>query len=123
MPATVCFTSATASSTCRTFAFATTPTSSTSWTRFCDLSAAYVGATAYEETIWIARENSTGAGEQPDHEAIDAQLRDVMASMAEKFPFMARYAAEMTAGDGEDRFEFGVDVLVNGLTAVSKKYG
>jgi AcrR family transcriptional regulator len=89
---------------------------------FCDLAAAYVGATAYEETIWTTRENTTAAGEQPDHEAIDAQLREVMEAMAEKFPFMARYAQEMTAGDGEDRFEFGIDVLVSGLAAVSERY-
>jgi AcrR family transcriptional regulator len=89
---------------------------------FCDLAAAYVGATAYEESIWVARENTTAAGEQPDHEAIDVQLREYMESMAEKFPIMARYARELTAGDGEDRFEFGLDVLVSGLVAVSERY-
>lgn len=89
---------------------------------FCDLAAAYVGAAAYEETIWIARENSTAAGEQPDPEAIDAELRAVMESMADRFPLMARHASEMTAGDGDDRFGFGVDVLVSGLAAVSEKY-
>jgi hypothetical protein len=35
---------------------------------------------------------------------------------------MARYARELTAGDGEDRFEFGLDVLVSGLVAVSERY-
>jgi AcrR family transcriptional regulator len=89
---------------------------------FCDLAAAYVGATAYEEMIWTSRENSTAAGDQPDHEAIDAQLREVMTSMAQKFPFMATYADELTAGDGHDRFEFGIDVLVSGLAAVSDRY-
>jgi AcrR family transcriptional regulator len=89
---------------------------------FCDLAAAYVGATAYEESIWTARENSTAAGEEPDHEAIDEQLRETMAALAERFPTMARYAREMTAGDGVDRFEFGMDVLVSGLAAVSERY-
>ena len=28
----------------------------------------------------------------------------------------------MTAGDGDDRFEFGLDVLVAGLAAVSDRY-
>ena len=78
--------------------------------------------TAYEELIWTTRENSTAAGEEPDHEEIDAQLRDLIAAMDERFPTMARYAKEMTAGDGEDRFEFGVDVLVSGLAAVSERY-
>jgi AcrR family transcriptional regulator len=89
---------------------------------FCDLCAAYVGAVAYEETIWISRENSTAAGEQPDHELLDEQLRAMMASLAERFPLIGRYAQEMTAGDGDERFEFGVDVLVSGLAAVSERY-
>ena len=35
---------------------------------------------------------------------------------------MRRYSTELTAGDGDERFEFGIDVLVNGLAAVSEKY-
>jgi len=89
---------------------------------FCDLAAAYVGAIAYEETIWMARENSSGAGEPPDHEAIDEQLRDMMAGLADRFPLLHRYADELTAGDGDERFEFGVNVLVGGLAAVSDSY-
>jgi len=89
---------------------------------FCDLAAAYVGAIAYEETIWIARQNSSPAGEVPDHEAIDEQLRELMSGLDDRFPLMHRYAEEMTAGDGDERFEFGIDVLVSGLAAVSEKY-
>jgi len=89
---------------------------------FCDLAAAYVGATAYEESIWTSRENSTPAGEEPDHPAIDEQLRQLMEAVADRFPTLSRYSAEMTAGDGDDRFEFGLDVLVSGLAAVSERY-
>ena len=42
--------------------------------------------------------------------------------LAERFPLIARHAAEMTAGDGDDRFEFGLDLLVSGLAAVSERY-
>ena len=42
--------------------------------------------------------------------------------MADRFPLIHQYAREMTAGDGDERFEFGLDVLVNGLAAVSEKY-
>ena len=48
---------------------------------FCDLAASYVGASAYEESIWTSRENSTAAGEEPDHQAIDERchlLQDVV---------------------------------------------
>jgi AcrR family transcriptional regulator len=90
---------------------------------FCDLSALYVGAIGVEESIWIARENSAPAGEQPDHEALDEQLSALMASLpAGEFPFATAMARELTAGDGSDRFEFGLDVLLAGLRAVSEKY-
>ena len=40
----------------------------------------------------------------------------------ELFPLLTKYSREMTTGDGHDRFEFGLDVLVAGLAAVSEKY-
>jgi AcrR family transcriptional regulator len=87
---------------------------------FCDLGSLYVGALAYEETIWLTREGSPG--EPLDHEALDEQLRTLMESVSDRFPHVRQYAAELTAGDGDERFEFGIDVLVAGLAAVSDKY-
>jgi AcrR family transcriptional regulator len=90
---------------------------------FCDLAPAYVASTAVEELIWTERENSTGAGEVPDHEAIDAQLTEFFESLpAESFPLLTAQARFVTNGDGVDRFEFGIDVLVAGLSAVSARY-
>ncbi len=90
---------------------------------FCDLMALYVGAIAYEEEIWSSRDNNTGPGEAPDHEALDQQLTDHFASLSpERFPFMTVLAAVMATGDGEERFEFGIDVLVSGLAAASSRY-
>jgi AcrR family transcriptional regulator len=89
----------------------------------CDAASLYVSAIAYEESIWIARENSTKAGEAPDHEAIDEQMLQFWQQLpAEQFPMLAAYSTEMTSGDGEDRFEFAIDVLVSGLAAVSERY-
>jgi AcrR family transcriptional regulator len=90
---------------------------------FCDVASLYVGAIAYEESIWIARENSTEAGAKPDHEAIDDQLVGFFEALPpDRFPFLTSLARVMTTGDGDDRFEFGIDVLINGLAAVSEKY-
>jgi AcrR family transcriptional regulator len=89
----------------------------------CDVGSLYVSAIAYEESIWIARENSTKAGDEPDHAAIDEQMLQFWQQLpAEQFPMLATYGTEMTAGDGQDRFEFGIDVLVSGLAAVSERY-
>ncbi len=38
---------------------------------------------------------------------------------ADRFPVLASVAEEMTGPDGEERFEFGLDVLIAGLEAVS----
>ncbi|HEX5087699.1 MAG TPA: TetR/AcrR family transcriptional regulator [Nocardioides sp.] len=89
----------------------------------CDVASLYVGALAYEESIWIARENSTKAGEQPDHEAIDEQMLQFWRQLPpERFPMLTTYTTEMTSGDGDERFEFGIDMLVSGLAAVSERY-
>ncbi len=69
------------------------------------------------------RENSTKAGEVPDHAAIDEQMLQFWQQLPPgQFPMLSRYSTEMTSGDGEDRFEFGIDMLVSGLAAVSERY-
>jgi AcrR family transcriptional regulator len=89
----------------------------------CDAGSLYVSAIAYEESIWMARENSTQAGEEPDHQAIDEQMLEFWHQLpVERFPMLTTYSTEMTSGDGEDRFEFAIDMLVSGLAAVSERY-
>ncbi len=90
---------------------------------FCDLAPQYVGSVAAEELIWTQRENSTEAGVEPDHPAIDAQLVEYFESLPpETFPLVTFMARVVTNGDGVDRFEFGIDVLVAGLAALSSRY-
>jgi hypothetical protein len=89
----------------------------------CDLAALYVSAVGYEEALWTQRENSTPAGEEPDHSAIDAEMLEFWHQLPpDRFPMLARYATELTSGDGDDRFGFALDVLISGLAAVSEKY-
>jgi hypothetical protein len=40
---------------------------------------------------------------------------------ADRFPILGGMAAELTAGDGHDRFLFGLDVLIAGLIAVGAR--
>jgi AcrR family transcriptional regulator len=90
----------------------------------CDLAALYVSAVGYEEALWMQRQNSTPSGEPPDHDQIDAEMVELWNQLPpELFPLLNRYSAELTNGDGDERFRFGVDVLVSGLAAVSGKYG
>jgi AcrR family transcriptional regulator len=90
---------------------------------FCDLAPQYVGSVAAEELIWVSRENSTGAGEEPDHAAIDDQISEIFESLPPaQFPHLTALARVVTNGDDVDRFEFGLDVLLSGLTAASPRY-
>jgi hypothetical protein len=38
---------------------------------------------------------------------------------AARFPNVVAFAAALTAGSGEERFEFGLEVLVGGLAALA----
>jgi hypothetical protein len=95
------------------------PRQAAAW--FCDLFALYVGAVAVEESIWVDRARDAGA-EGPDHAALDEQLGDYFSSLPpDKFPMLSALAREMVTGDGEDRFEFALDILIGGLKAYSAR--
>lgn len=81
-----------------------------------DMLAAYVMAIAYEDGLGVA----SGISEA---EIVDfiAELRTYYENLpADRFPNLVALAEELTAGDGDTRFEFGLEVLIRGLEAVSK---
>jgi|SRR4051812_48314069 AcrR family transcriptional regulator len=90
---------------------------------FCDLAALYVSAIAAEESIWVQRGKAAAAAGRPyTEEDVVAQVRQVFAALPPAaYPALTRYAGEMTTGDGDDRFEFGLEVLLAGLVAVSDR--
>ncbi|HET6550012.1 MAG TPA: TetR/AcrR family transcriptional regulator [Solirubrobacter sp.] len=75
-----------------------------------DLFALYVGAFAYEESL------------QRNPAADTAQFDEYLRSLPpEQFPIMTRLADELTAGDADARFEFGVEVLIAGVVALAER--
>jgi AcrR family transcriptional regulator len=78
-----------------------------------DLLSLYVTAIAYEESLY-----RTLYGD-PEHEEREvARLAERFAALdPERFPTMAALGPAMTRGDGQERFELGMDVIVNGLLA------
>jgi AcrR family transcriptional regulator len=77
-----------------------------------DLFALYVGAFAYEESL--ARNSAADA----------AQFREYLRSLPpEEFPVMTRLADDLTEGDADARFEFGVEVLIAGIEALAERRG
>jgi AcrR family transcriptional regulator len=83
-----------------------------------DLLTLFVGAVAYEETLWIAR-----LGPQGQEAMLErlGQIRDYFESLpADRFPNMVALAGQMMQPDeGDERFEFALDVLIGGLAAYS----
>jgi AcrR family transcriptional regulator len=77
--------------------------------------ALFLYVAAYCLELSIARQRAT----QDDVAWVldrDELLRRFTALPAETFPHITRYAAELTAGEGHDRFDFTVALMINGLT-------
>ncbi len=78
-----------------------------------DLLSLYVTATAFEETIYL-QQGLTG-------EAVGerfAQMHGYLESLpADLFPNVVSMVGPLLSGGGEDRFEFGLDILIQGLAA------
>jgi AcrR family transcriptional regulator len=80
-----------------------------------DMLALYVGSIAFEESIWAGQGLT-----DDDAVAFVAGLRSYFESLPQdRFPNLVALAGPLTAGDahGNDRFEFGLDVIIAGLEA------
>jgi len=89
---------------------------------FGDLMALYIGAVAVEESIWTERAKA-GAGPQTEEEAV-AGIQQLFESLpGDRFPHLKSMAAVLVAGDGARRFEFALDVLIEGLKSLNAREG
>jgi AcrR family transcriptional regulator len=78
-----------------------------------DIAALYVGAYAFEESLGVA--SPTGQDLPP--EQIVAMFRDYLLSLpAEQFPHVHRAIGDLFGGDPDERFEFGLDLLIRGIS-------
>jgi AcrR family transcriptional regulator len=73
----------------------------------------YVAAYCLETSIVRQRSTQDDAAWVLDR---DELLRRFTALPADTFPNTTRHAAELTAGDGHDRFDFTVALMIDGLT-------
>jgi AcrR family transcriptional regulator len=80
-----------------------------------DLLPQFVTASVYEESLFVQRLEH----EPAYFEQLEAYFR---AAPADRFPALADLVTEMMGGDGPDeRFEFGLDVIVQGLAAIAAR--
>jgi AcrR family transcriptional regulator len=81
-----------------------------------DLAGLYVGAYAYEESLGLA----SPTGEELAPEDVLAMLQDYWGSLPpERFPHTIALLPVLFEGDRDERFEFGLDVLVRGLASLA----
>jgi AcrR family transcriptional regulator len=94
---------------------------------FVDVGALYVASVAVEEDIWRERHRGQDADEASpvEHlteEAVVSEVRSVFQSLPqEHFPLLSSMAETMTTGSADDRFAFGVELLVGGLKALAAR--
>jgi AcrR family transcriptional regulator len=81
----------------------------------CDLLPLYATAIAYEESLYA----NLGLDEDETTRYV-GELREYFASLPlDRYPNVASLAGPLTAGtDGDERFEFGLEVLVRGLASL-----
>jgi len=80
----------------------------------CDVLVMLVTAVAREEEVRRPR------GQRNDHdrhEQVDEIYMTLVGLAPERFPFLSSHAAQMVAGDGDDRFHFAIDVVIEGMVA------
>jgi AcrR family transcriptional regulator len=81
-----------------------------------DLFALYVGAYAYEESLGLA----SPTGEDLPPEEVVMLLRDYWGSLPpERFPHTLALLPQLFEGGPDERFEFGLDVLVRGIASLA----
>ncbi|MDL5155229.1 TetR/AcrR family transcriptional regulator [Actinomycetospora termitidis] len=78
----------------------------------CDALVLYVAAYCLEVSVARARSTSDDLDWVVDR---DEMVRRFEALPAERFPYITRHAAQLTAGEGHDRFDFTVGLMLDGL--------
>jgi AcrR family transcriptional regulator len=82
-----------------------------------DLTSLYVEAFAFEESLGVA----SPTGEDLPPEQIIGMLRDYLLSLpAERVPNVHRAIDELFAGDSDERFAFGLDLIVRGISTFAQ---
>jgi AcrR family transcriptional regulator len=89
------------------------PAQAAAW--FLDRMSLYIVAEAYEGTLW---EMPEGFNPETDRDAFVEPLRQYFRSLpVDQFPALVANVDEMTSGDKDERFLFGLDLLLDGLAA------
>ena len=82
----------------------------------CDILILLVTAVASEDDARRAR----GDGSDDDRQLHVDEVYETLAGLPpDRFPLITAHAAQMVAGDGDERFRFAIDVVVDGVVGRS----
>jgi AcrR family transcriptional regulator len=77
----------------------------------------YIVADAYESSLYRERIGSSADEMAAYFDEFTEQLATYYEQLpADRFPHLRAHARDLVSGDGEQRFEFGLDMLIDGLT-------
>jgi AcrR family transcriptional regulator len=79
----------------------------------CDIFVLLVTAVASEDDVRRAR----GRSDDARREQVDELYRTFAGLPPDRFPLVAAHAAQLVAGDGDERFRFAIDVVIDGVLA------
>jgi AcrR family transcriptional regulator len=80
----------------------------------CDIFVSLVTAVASEDDVRRAQGHGND-GDRKQH--VDELYKTFVGLPLDRFPLIAAHAAQMVAGDGDERFRFAIDVVVDGVIA------
>jgi AcrR family transcriptional regulator len=85
---------------------------------FTDRLALYITSDVYEGSLYAARQRASGLDVPAYLEQTFGQVRTYLESLpADAFPIMSAHAAALVDPDSEERFRFGLDLLIDGVAA------
>ena len=86
-----------------------------------DLLAAYIAGSAYEGSLWLSGKAATPEASEAYHRELETYFANLP---ADQFPTLVSLIPALTGDPADDataRIEFGLDVIVRGLVARSKR--
>jgi AcrR family transcriptional regulator len=83
-----------------------------------DIISLYVAADAFEGYL-LGKRFDDGSGRDPEELGAEwvAAMGSMFAAQGDRYPYLSRYADLMTSGDSDQRFAFGIDMLIAGFAS------
>ncbi|GAB3942623.1 TetR/AcrR family transcriptional regulator [Micromonospora vulcania] len=95
------------------------PAQQAAW--FLDRLSLYIAGDAYEGALFGEKVRASGQSIQAYWDGLLAQLRTYYLSLpAKRYPHTQAHLDELMAGGGDERFGFGLDLLVQGVAAYAR---